>query len=224
MAQAVEDPVRNAQKVLKDNRNDGYRQALADQVNANRRRFRWLSWQLTWTYILLVLMLVTMFVIGIILLFRGGTDVVQGEDVTGGLTSLGAGGLDLLLLGLARPIERIRAVKNDRVQMFVLLSDYQIQTTTALLWYNKDKRDTIIQAADRIRDLTLETVELIETHMGGQDASPVRLQQGMLNRIADENARLTDRLTRSLVPEAAKDPVRTVRDTLRRSPRGIPDI
>lgn len=198
-----------------------YRQLLADIVGHNLGRFKRLTVALSATYALMVAMLVISFFVGVFLILNGAIQIV-GDDTKDGLTSLGAGGLDMVLLGLAKPVQRIRAIKNDRVQMFVLLSDYQIQTASALIWFKLDERDSILQAADRIRDLTLETVELIETHMGGEQLSPIRLQQDMLDRVAEQNVRLTERLTKSLDTEGVPDVTKVIKGTLRRSNIGYP--
>lgn len=206
------------------NRNEGYKQALADLVKANHEAFARLRISMSVTYWLLLVLLTIMFLVGVFLIVMGAEGVATSggdELAVGDLAAVGAGGADLLLLGLARPVERIRQIKSDRAQLFVMLSDYHVQTTTALLWYKADDRRTILQAADRIRDLTLETVHMIEAYMHVGPMNP-GVTRDALSRLEDQNRQVAAAVQGALgAVDGAKGTVDGLASTLRRSPRGV---
>lgn len=203
-----------------DQRNTFYKTSLAHLVQANHRAFRHLRGSISATYWLMMVLLTAMFVAGLVLIFSGTNDAISGELDQDSLIALGAGGGDLVLLGLARPIERIRQIKSDRAQLFVILSDYHVQTTMAMLWYKGDQPKTMLQAADRIRDLTLETVHMIETYMHS-GAAGTAVDRAALGRLEEQNRRVVTAVANSLGKGNADDLLDSLGSTLRRSQRGV---
>lgn len=138
---------------------------LQNTMKGGRREVDGLRKKLGYTYWLLVVLSIFMFGLGIALLsvpvfaaFRGEIDELES------IIAAGFGIADLAALFLFRPIERIHRLMGDMSQITLAINSFQSQEALILLEMDINKRETMGEAAGRIKEAAKDSIGLIQTY------------------------------------------------------------
>lgn len=121
--------------------------------------------KLTGTYIFLVAMSVTTFLVGVVLLLVPVVSALQGRPLD--LATIGLAGIgfaDIVALLLARPLERMHDNMGDMSQIIVALSSHQIRVGLRLMEMNVNQPPSVGQASVLIGDITTESIKLVQEY------------------------------------------------------------
>ncbi len=133
--------------------------------------------KLAYTYWIIVILYVTMFFMGIVLLSVPAYAAFRGQlGALNSLISAGFGITDLATLFLFRPLDRIHKLMGDIGQINLTIDSFQDQVALRLLEINleKDKRETIGKAAEHVKEAAKESIELIQTYFEERKAPRLR--------------------------------------------------
>jgi uncharacterized protein YhhL (DUF1145 family) len=140
--------------------------AYLDRATADgRNELVRLERELSFTYSIMIILLIFMFGLGIVLIsvpliaaFRNNISTVEA------LTAAGFGVADLAALFLFRPIERMHKMMGDMSQITVALCSFQTQVGLRLLEIDLDDRDSVGRAATAISSAATDGIKLIQEY------------------------------------------------------------
>lgn len=139
--------------------------SIEQSFKDNKKLFQDLRKKVVTTYWITVTLYVFLFILGIILLsvpvaaaYRG--DITSINSLIGG----GFGIVDLAVLFLFRPVERIHNLMGDLSQLTTITNSYQQQVGLRLLELNSENRKTLDKAAVEINKAAINTIKLIEEY------------------------------------------------------------
>ena len=121
--------------------------------------------KLSYTYWLLVFLSIIMFIVGLILLSVPAYTAFIGKfDNLQSVILAGFGIVDLAMLFLFRPVERIHRLMGDMSQITLAINSFQEQSALRLLEVNVENRESIGQAAEHIKEAAKNSIVLIQTY------------------------------------------------------------
>ena len=145
-------------------------QYLEQRLTDGRRGVIGLRRKLSSTYVIIVILSIVMFAVGIILLAVPVVAAFSGEIGTlQSLIAAGFGIADLATLFLFRPLDRMHSLMGDMSQITLAVNSYQTQVGLRLLEMDKDKRETVGQAAERISEASRVSITLIQDYFEGKE-------------------------------------------------------
>ena len=123
-----------------------------------------------WTYWVIVILSVCMFLIGVVLISVPVWTVFHGDILTlESLSIAGFGLLDLVTLYLFRPVTRLQTLMGDMGQITIAFNAFQTQVALFLLETDKDERQTLGKAAENIGAAAYSSVDLIQRYFEPQE-------------------------------------------------------
>lgn len=131
----------------------------------NLKLFKGLTKKINSNYYITVILYIFSFAFGLALL-----SIPIAAAYMGGISTLNAaiGGLagiaDIVVVLLFKPVERIHELMADFSQITIITSSYQEQVGLRLLELDKNKRDTLGTAADKINEATKDAVKQIQDY------------------------------------------------------------
>jgi hypothetical protein len=140
---------------------------LADSLNAivaeNQAELSRLRDKLSYTYWIIIVLSVLMFLVGIALLSIPVLAVVTDQiDKMESLISGGFGIADLVTLFLLKPLFRIHNIMGDMSQITMALNSYQIQVGLRLIEMKINDRETLGKAAEKIDTAAVSSIRLVQ--------------------------------------------------------------
>ena len=138
---------------------------LEDTMKDGRKELGGLRKKLSFTYSIIVVLSIIMFFLGVVLLSVPIVAAFGGK--IGDLKSLIAAGFgfaDLTALFFFRPIERIHGLMGDMGQITLAINSFQIQSGLYLLEMDKEDRQTIGEAAGKIKETSKDSIKLIQDY------------------------------------------------------------
>jgi hypothetical protein len=138
---------------------------LQNTLNDGRQELGGLRRKLSATYAIIVVLSIVMFILGIVLL-SVPLVAAYGGQITElqSLIAAGFGIADLAALFLARPLDRIHRLMGDMSQLTIAVNSFQTQVGLRLLEMNKDDRETIGNAAERINEAAKDSIKSIQEY------------------------------------------------------------
>ena len=138
---------------------------LEDTMKDGRKELGGLRVKLAFTYTVIVVLSIIMFLLGVVLLSVPIMAAYKGNiaDVKS-LIAAGFGFADLTALFFFRPIERIHRLMGDMGQITLAINSFQIQAGLYLLEMNKEDRQTIGEAAGKIKETAKDSIKLIQDY------------------------------------------------------------
>lgn len=140
---------------------------LQATMKDGRRELGGLRGKLSFTFVVIVILSIIMFIVGIVLLSVPFIHAFANEDKGKTLQSVIAAGFgitDLAALFFFRPIERIHGLMGDMGQITLAINSFQTQVSLRLLEMNKDDRGTVGKAAERINAAAKDSIKLIQDY------------------------------------------------------------
>ncbi|MEA2003810.1 MAG: hypothetical protein U9O53_02515 [archaeon] len=158
----AESPI-NEDERKKDNRD--LIRFLQNTMKDGRSEVDGLRKKLGYTYWILVILSIVMFVLGIALLSVPVFAAYQDDiDRSESVIAAGFGIADLAALFLFRPVERIHRLMGDMSQITLSINSFQSQEALILLEMDISKRETMGEAAERIKEAAKNSIGLIQTY------------------------------------------------------------
>ncbi len=143
---------------------------LEDTLNIAKGEVVELENKLAYTYWVIVVLSIIMFIVGIVLIsvpavaaFRGSIGELQS------IIAAGFGFADLAALFLFRPISRIHKLMGDMSQIIMAINSYQTQVALRLLEMDSNKRETIGKTAEHVKDATKGSIKLIQEYFESKE-------------------------------------------------------
>jgi len=139
---------------------------LQTTLKDGRRELGALRGKLSFTYVVIVVLSIVMFVLGIVLLSVPVAAAFGGRRIEElqSLIAAGFGIADLSALFLFRPLERIHGIMGDMSQITIAVNSFQTQVGLRLLEMDKDNRQTVGKAAERISMAAKDSIKLIQDY------------------------------------------------------------
>ncbi len=135
-----------------------------------RRELGGLRGKLSFTFVVIVVLSIIMFILGIVLLSVPFIHAFAGKEKTlQSVIAAGFGITDLAALFFFRPIERIHGLMGDMSQITLAINSFQTQFSLRLLEVNKDDRETVGKAAERINVAAKDSIKLIQDYFEAQE-------------------------------------------------------
>jgi len=146
--------------------NDKLIDFLNEILDNGTKEVRSLRNKLSVSYWVIIVLSVIMFAAGLWLIIEPAMAAMEdgGSFGSAGWTKMSAGFLDLLALHLSRPINNIQKLMGDMAQMTLAINSFRYQVALRLLEMEIDKRPTIGEAAEHIRDSATASMWLIAQH------------------------------------------------------------
>jgi len=118
-----------------------------------------------YTYWVIVVLSICMFIIGIALLsFSGWLLVSDRTESLNWLAMAGLGLVDIITLFLFKPVSKLQDLMGDMGQMTITLNGYQTQKALILLGSDLEERATMTLAAADVGRVSQQSISLIETY------------------------------------------------------------
>lgn len=121
--------------------------------------------KLSYTYWLIVILSIVLFVIGVVLILTPlvRTSTGNGIDWESFLPA-GIGIADLVGLFLFNPIKRIHTLMGDMSQVILVINSFQIHRDLRLVEMDVNDRKSVGEAADHVSKAAKESIELIQKY------------------------------------------------------------
>ena len=144
-------------------------QNIANRLEAttleNKKELARLRDKLSYTYWIIIVLSVIMFLIGIILISIPAFAALNGEiDTLKSLIAAGFGIADLTALFFFRPLFRIHNIMGDMSQITLALNSYQIQVGLRLMEMEINDRSSIGRAAKEVDLAATNSIRLVQKY------------------------------------------------------------
>ena len=143
---------------------------LMNSLKNNKKDFFDMRKKILITYNVTIILYIVLFVLGILLLsvplyyaYFKGNIAVYNSFISGGL-----GIIDLLLLFVFKPVERIHNLMSDISQITIIINSYQEQEALRLLEFDAKNNASIGAAAEHIGKAAHSSVNLLEKYCESQ--------------------------------------------------------
>lgn len=142
---------------------------MADSLNAvvaeNQAELSRLRDKLSYTYWIIIVLSVIMFLVGIALLSIPVFAVISDQiEKMESLIAAGFGIADLATLFLLKPLFRIHNIMGDMSQITLALNSYQIQVGLRLIEMKINERETLGKAAKKIDSAAVSSIKLVQQY------------------------------------------------------------
>ena len=144
-------------------------QHLQESVAEGQIQMHALSAKLSTAYWLIIVLSLVTFGIGCLLLLVPVISTIRGTgpDLPA-LTAAGFGIVDLAVLFLFRPVEKVHGIMGDMAQITMAVYNFRAQVALRILAMDADDRPSIIAAADRITGEARTTIILVQKYFEPQ--------------------------------------------------------
>ena len=140
-------------------------------VAENQAELSRLRDKLSYTYWIIIVLSVIMFLVGIALLSIPVFAVITDQiDKLESLIAAGFGIADLATLFLLKPLFRIHNIMGDMSQITMALNSYQIQVGLRLIEMEINDRETIGKAAEDIDSAAVSSIRLVQRYFEQKEA------------------------------------------------------
>ena len=161
-------------KVLGDDFIQAANENIAHRLDAttleNKKELARLREKLSFTYWIIIVLSVVMFLVGIILISIPAIAAFMGNiDWLNSLIAAGFGIADLAALFFFRPLFRIHNIMGDMSQITLALNSYQVQLGLRLMEMEINDRSSIGKAAKEIDTAAVNSIRLVQKYFELED-------------------------------------------------------